>query len=219
MWKQTRRYKYNLSGFFLKLFIEWTNTDRHLWRFILQRQNPEAVVAVTPIFVNAALALISLLSRSGKHRNGSCAWFKESIFRRKRPDISEVRIINSKEMLQTRLHIHLFAWRLLESQGTKPERMEACSQTPLLKPHTTSDKPAELADLNGNQWALSWFTTGRYVSKAITGQVVVRRYLHHCWTRYLTGQKIQIQGAFAPTWNTLIQNKFYTVEKIDADTF
>jgi len=103
----------------------------------------------------------------------------------------------------------------------RSEAMKNGSANSLAKA-THNGQACGVADLNGNQWEiLSGFTTGGYVSKAITG---ISRESEAIFTivghGYITGTKIQIGGAFAPTgWNTLLQYKFYTVEVLTVDTF
>lgn len=174
--------------------------------------------AVTPIFVNAALALISLCHGQAATSTTYCAFFKESsagardqIF----PKGNNNSGADVNDAACTFTVCDDGYW------SGKNEARKNGSANSLAKT-THNGQSCGVADLNGNQWEiLSGFTTGGYVSKAITG---ISRESEAIFTivghGYLTGQKIQVQGAFAPTgWNTLLQYKFYTIEKIDNDTF
>ena len=177
--------------------------------------------AITPIFVNAALALISLAHGQASTGTALCAWFKESssgardqIFPKGHNNVSGGRTdANDSSVVYSVCDDGYWSGR---SEAMKNGSANSLAKT------THNGQSCGVADLNGNQYEfLSGFTTGGYVSKAITG---ISRESEGIFTivghGYLTGQKIQIQGTFAPTgWNTLLQYKFYTVEVLTVDTF
>jgi len=173
--------------------------------------------AVTPIFVNAALALISLCHGQASTGTALCAWFKEKSMPRDQifPKGNNNIGADTNDSSCTFTVCDDGYW-----SGRNEARKNGSANT--LAKTTHNGQSCGVADLNGNQYEfLSGFTTGGYVSKAITG---ISRESEAIFTivghGYLTGQKIQVQGAFAPTgWNTLLQYKFYTIEKIDNDTF
>lgn len=174
--------------------------------------------AVTTVFVNAALALISLAHGQASTGTALCAWFKESSAGARDQIFPKGNNNSGADVTDSACTFTVCDdgyW-----SGRNEARKNGSANS--LAKTTHNGQSCGVADLNGNQWEfLSGFTTGGYVSKAITG---ISRESEGIFTivghGYLTGQKIQIQGAFAPTgWNTLLQYKFYTVEKIDADTF
>jgi hypothetical protein len=177
--------------------------------------------SITPIFVNAALALLSLAHGQASTGTALCAWFKESsagardqIFPKGHNNVSGGRTDANDPSIEYSVCDDGY-W------SGRSEAMKNGSANSLAKT-THNGQSCGVADLNGNQYEfLSGFTTGGYVSKAITG---ISRESEGIFTivghGYLTGQKIQIQGTFAPTgWNTLLQYKFYTVEVLTVDTF
>jgi hypothetical protein len=197
-----------------------TPTDTHGGAFAAAKSRGNDF-SITPIFVNAALALISLCHGQASTGTALCAWFKESsagardqIFPKGHNNVSGGRTdVNDSSVVYSVCDDGYWSGR---SEAMKNGSANSLAKT------THNGQSCGVADLNGNQYEfLSGFTTGGYVSKAITG---ISRESEGIFTivghGYLTGQKIQVQGAFAPTgWNTLLQYKFYTVEKIDNDTF
>lgn len=174
--------------------------------------------AVTSIFVNAALSLLSLCHGQAATSTTFCAFFKESsagardqIF--PKGNNNSGADVNDAACTFTVCDDGYWSGR---NEARKNGSANSLAKT------THNGQSCGVADLNGNQYEfLSGFTTGGYDSKAITG---ISRESEAIFTivghGYSTGQKIQVQGAFAPTgWNTLLQYKFYTVEVLTADTF
>jgi len=174
--------------------------------------------SITPIFVNAALALISLAHGQASTGTALCAWFKESSAGARDQIFPKGNNNSGADVTDSACTFTVCddGYWSARNEARKNGSANSLAKT------THNGQSCGVADLNGNQWEiLSGFTTGGYVSKAITG---ISRESEAIFTivghGYITGTKIQIGGAFAPTgWNTLIQDKFYTVEKIDADTF
>ncbi len=174
--------------------------------------------AVTPMFVNAALALLSLAHGQAATSTTYCAWFQESsagardrIFPKGNNNYGAD--VTDSGCTFTACDDGYWSGR---NEARKNGSGNAFAKT------THNGQACGVADLNGNQYEiLSGFTTGGYVSKNITG---ISRESEGIFTivghGYTTGTKVQIQGAFAPTgWNTLLQNKFFSVEMLTADTF
>jgi hypothetical protein len=174
--------------------------------------------AVTTVFVNAALALISLAHGQASTGTALCAWFKESSAGARDQIFPKGNNNSGADVTDSACTFTVCDdgyW-----SGRNEARKNGSANS--LAKTTHNGQSCGVADLNGNQYEfLSGFTTGGYVSKAITG---ISRESEGIFTivghGYLTGQKIQVQGAFAATgWNTLLQYKFYTVEVLTVDTF
>ena len=174
--------------------------------------------AVTPIFVNAALALLSLAHGQAATSTTYCAWFQESSAGARDRIFPKGNNNSGADFTDATCTFSVCddGYWAAKNEARKNGSGSTFAKT------THNGQACGVADLNGNQWEiLSGFTTGGYTNKAIAG---ISRESEAIFTivghGYTSGQKLQIQGAFAATgWNTLLQFKFFRVEKIDADTF
>ena len=189
-----------------------TPTDTYGGAFAVAKSRGSSF-AVTSIFVNGALALLSLCHGQAATSTTNCAWYSATTINFPKGNNNYGADSNDAACTFTACDDSYWSAR---NEARKNGSANNLAKT------THNGQICGVADLNGNQWEiLSGFTTGGYVSKAITG---ITRDSEATFTivghGYSTGQKVQIQGAYAATgWNTALQYKFYSVLKIDNDTF
>jgi hypothetical protein len=187
-----------------------TNTYGGTWATAKSRGNNFAVMS---IFISRAIALLSLAHGQTATSTAYCAWY-DATGAKNYPKGNNNTTADIDDATVTFTACDDAYW-----SGQTAAKKNGSGST--FAKTTHNGQNCGISDISGNQYNIvQGLTTANVVAKNITAITRAAQAVFTIVTHgYITGQQVMITGTDTAEWQTLIKDKFFTVETIDVDTF
>lgn len=166
--------------------------------------------AVWSMFIHSAIALLSLAHGQAATSTTNCAWY---LTNKNYPKGNNNYGADVDDATCTFTACDGGYW------ATRNEARKNGSGT-LFAKTTHNGQNCGVADLQGDQWQIAQGLTCIATSTAITSTTRANPSVFTKTTHgYITGDIVFVDGSATAEWNTLLQYRFFTVERIDNDTY